>query len=189
MTYKKIFSTMGFTAFLALVPAMPLAFADDAKHGGLDISAAWTRATVKTAKVGGGYVTIRNNGDMPDRLVSGTADFAGRVQLHEMRFVDNVMQMRPLADGVEIPAGGEIVLKPGAQHVMFLDLQRPLVEGEEVSAVLHFEKAGDVSVTFKVNGLAAKGPESPENHGNHENHENHSGHSGHGGEDRGKHGQ
>lgn len=125
-------------------------------HKKLFISAAWTRATVKTAKVGGGYITIKNYGDEPDRLLSGVAGFAERVQIHEMKLVDDIMRMRLLPDGVEIPAGGEVVLKPGGEHVMFMGLKRPLVEGEEIRASLVFEKAGEVPVVFKVNGLAAK---------------------------------
>lgn len=136
-----------------------------AKH--LELSTGWTRATVKTAKVGGGYITIKNTGDEADRLIAGSADFANGVHLHQMTLVDDVMRMRPIEGGIIIPAGGEIVLKPGAQHLMFMGLQRPLVKGEKVTVSLTFEKAGDVLVPFKVNSLAAKGAHE---HGNHSGH-------------------
>lgn len=136
-----------------------------AKH--LEISTAWTRATVKTAKVGGGYITIKNTGDEADRLITGSADFANHVHLHEMTLVDDVMRMRPLEGGIVIPAGGEIVLKPGAQHLMFMGLQRPLVKGEKVTVSLTFEKAGDVPIPFKVNSLAAKSADEHSNHSGH----------------------
>ncbi|MEP1443446.1 MAG: copper chaperone PCu(A)C [Hyphomicrobiales bacterium] len=154
----------------ALFLSVPFTFANDSNHSGhdaashgehkhqtLEVTAAWTRATVKTAKVGGGFISIKNNGDHADRLIGGTAGFAGDVQLHTMAIVDDVARMRPLPDGIEIPAGGEVILKPGGDHVMFMGLKEQLKEGEKRSVSLTFEKAGKVEVTFKVNGLAAKG--------------------------------
>lgn len=144
--------------------------------GDLTIGEAWTRATVKTAKVGAGFVTIKNKGDQPDRLIGAEVNFAKQVQIHEMKLVEDVMRMRPLPDGVEIPAGGEVTLKPGAEHVMFMGLKEQLVEGTKVQATLKFEKAGDVPVTFYVNSLAAKNVH--DGHGHHgENHQGHGGHS------------
>ena len=53
-------------------------------------------------------------GTAGDRLLSGTAEIAGRVELHEMKMVDGVMKMRPLANGVEVPANGTVELVPGS---------------------------------------------------------------------------
>ena len=47
---------------------------------------------------------------------------------------------------------------------MFLDLKRPLKEGEEFSGTLTFEKAGTVDVTFEVEGTGAKAPEPSDHH-------------------------
>ncbi len=136
--------------------------AQDEKNAGLIVKQAWTRATVKSANVGGGYLVVENNGQEADRLIAATVDFAERAEIHEMKLVDDVMQMRPLPDGIEIPAGGFVALKPGAEHVMFMGLKEPLKEGDVLDVILTFEKAGDVPVKFKVNKLAAKG------HGEHQ---------------------
>ena len=161
----------------ALLLSMPVAYASDSNHSGhehgtkkeshsdhgdhknhgLKVTAAWTRATVKTAKVGGGYITIKNNTDHADRLIGGSAVFAGDVQLHTMTVVDDVARMRVLPNGIEVPAGGEVTLKPGGDHVMFMGLTEQLKEGEKRTVKLTFEKAGVIEVSFKVNGLAAKG--------------------------------
>ena len=42
---------------------------------------------------------------------------------------------------------------------MFLDLQRPLKEGETVKGTLVFEKAGTVAVDYAVRPSAARGAE------------------------------
>ena len=60
------------------------------------------------------------------------------------------MQMMPQLDGVEIPAGGELVLEPGGYHVMLIGLTESLLAGDSFEATLTFENAGDVTVTVPV---------------------------------------
>jgi copper(I)-binding protein len=132
--------------------------AHDFKSGPLTIDHPWARATPPGAKVAGGYLTIDNSGQEPDRLVSATAEIAGRVEIHEMGVVDGVMKMRPLPDGVEIPAGGAVELKPGSYHIMFMDLARPLKEGEDFSGTLTFAKGGSVDVTYAVGPIGSSTP-------------------------------
>lgn len=140
---------------LKLAAASGPAAASSVKVGDLTLTAPWTRATPGGAKVAGGYVTITNTGASADRLISGTFTQAGRVEIHEMAMKDGVMVMRPLADGLEIPAGGTVTLAPGGFHIMFMDLKQPLKEGETVSGTLTFQKAGTVNVTFDVRGIGA----------------------------------
>ena len=99
-------------------------------------------------------------------MIGGAASFARDVQLHTMKIVDDVMRMRPLPDGVVIPAGTQVVLKPGGDHVMFMGLKEQLKEGEQRTVTLTFEKAGEIEVSFKVNSLAAK--EAGEDHSGHD---------------------
>jgi copper(I)-binding protein len=89
------------------------AHADEVKAGDLVITQAWTRATPKGAKIGGGYLTIENKGTAPDRLIGGSADIAGSVQIHEMSMDKGVMQMRPLESGLAIEPGKTVKLAPG----------------------------------------------------------------------------
>lgn len=133
------------------------AVAHDFKVGPLQIDHPWSRATPGGATVAGGYFVVKNTGTAPDRLVAASAPFAGRVEIHEMSMKDGVMVMRPLPDGLAIPAGGSVELKPGGYHVMFLDLKSPLKEGTLVDGTLTFEKAGTVPVQFKVEGMGAQG--------------------------------
>jgi uncharacterized protein YcnI len=123
---------------------------------GLLIEQPWSRATPGGAKVAGGYVRITNTGSAPDRLVGGTFSASGRVEIHEMSVSDGVMRMRPLPEGLPVEPGATLELKPGGYHAMFLDLQRPLKEGETVSGSLLFEKAGSVPLTYTVRGIGAQ---------------------------------
>jgi len=129
--------------------------AEDYKLGALEIEHPFARATPPNAPVSGGYLTIRNTGEAADRLVSGEADFAARVEIHEMAMDGDVMKMRQLADGLEIPAGGEVVLKPGGYHVMFIGIDSQFKDGETRTVKLTFEKAGSIEIGFDVQDMKA----------------------------------
>ena len=66
------------------------------------------------------------------------------------------MKMAELADGIEIPAGGKVELKPGGYHIMFLGLDKQVMEGETVKITLTFEKAGAVEVELLAQPADAK---------------------------------
>jgi len=127
-------------------------------HGELNISLPFTRATLPNAPVGGGFLTIENTGTEADRLVSVSSDVAGDTQIHEMAMQGEVMKMRQLTEGLEIPAGETVVLAPGGFHIMFLGLKQAFVEGETVAVTLTFEKAGAVDVLLPVGAAAADMP-------------------------------
>jgi copper(I)-binding protein len=126
--------------------------------GDINISLPFTRATLPNAPVGGGFLTIENTGTEADRLVSATSEVAGETQIHEMAMEGDVMKMRQLAEGLEIPAGETVVLAPGGFHIMFMGLKQAFVEGETVAVTLTFEKAGSVEVLLPVAAAAADMP-------------------------------
>ena len=142
---------------VAILCAAP-ARAQEVKAGDLVITQAWTRATPNGAKIGGGYLTIENKGSTPDRLIGGSADIAGKLEVHEMAMKDGVMTMRPLGDGLTIDPGKTVKLAPGGYHLMMMDLKNPLKQGDRVPVTLEFEKAGKVQVTLDVQGVGAPGP-------------------------------
>jgi hypothetical protein len=140
-------------ALLAL--ATTAASAHDYTVGSLKINHPWARATPKGATVAGGYMKITNNGTTPDRLTGGTTEAAQKFEIHEMSMDGSVMKMRELPNGVEIPPGGTVELKPGSFHVMMTGIAKPFVKGERVKASLTFEKAGKVDVEFAVDAAGA----------------------------------
>ncbi|GKX34428.1 MAG: hypothetical protein MnENMB40S_20460 [Rhizobiaceae bacterium MnEN-MB40S] len=164
-----------FKSVLALAAALfaATAVATHAEHamdvikvGDLEIVQPYARATPPNAPVSGGYMVIRNSGAETDRLIGGSVGFADHVEVHEMKMEGDVMKMRALSDGLEIPAGGEVVLKPGGFHIMFMKMKEQLKPGETRTITLEFEKAGTVELELPVRDM--KG-----GHGSH----SHSGHS------------
>lgn len=123
---------------------------------GLAFTPAWTRATPPGSKVAGGFLTVENKGAAADRLIGGSAEISNLFEVHEMAMEQGVMKMRALDKGLPVPPGGKVELKPGGYHIMFIDLKRPLKEGETFKGELQFEKAGKVPVEFKVMPIGAR---------------------------------
>jgi copper(I)-binding protein len=132
--------------------------AEEVKAGDLVITQAWSRATPNGAKIAGGYLTIENKGAAPDRLVGGSGDIAGKVEVHEMATKDGVMTMRPLDKGLTIEPGKSVKLAPGGYHLMMFDLKGQLKQGDKVPVTLEFEKAGKVKLSLDVQGVGAQAP-------------------------------
>jgi copper(I)-binding protein len=126
------------TAVLAVAALAALghdALASEFKVSAITIETPWSRATPGGAKVAAGYLTIKNDAATPDRLVSVSADIAGSAGIHQMSMADGMMKMRELTDGLPIPAQGSVALAPASYHLMFLDLKKPLKEGETFPAI------------------------------------------------------
>lgn len=137
-----------FTICLLLVPA--LGFAHGYKVGDLVVIHPWSPAPKAGAKVAAGFMVIENKGSTPDRLVAVNSAVAGTIQIHSMSIENGVMKMAELPDGLEIPAGGKVELKPKGLHIMFIDLKEPILLEVPFDAELVFEKAGTVKVEFMV---------------------------------------
>jgi copper(I)-binding protein len=155
------------SAGLGLGIALPAgsASAHEYKAGTLSIGHPWARATPPGAKVGGGFLTITNNGSAADRLVAVESDVATAAEVHEMATENGVMKMRSLDKGLEIAPGATVKLAPGGLHVMFVNLKQPFKQGTSVKGTLVFEKAGRVPVEFKVETIAGKAPDAHHHHG------------------------
>jgi periplasmic copper chaperone A len=145
---------------LAALLLIPNALAaEEATAGSIAVENAWSRATPAGAAVGAGYLTIKNDGSAPDRLMAASAAIAGQTEIHQMSMEGGVMKMRRLPDGLTVPAKGSVTLDPNGYHLMFMQLKGPLKEGEDFKGSLTFEHAGTLDVTFHVQGMGTMSPD------------------------------
>jgi len=126
----------------------------------ITIRQAWSRATPKGASVAAGYLTIENQGNTVDRLLSVSSPVARKVEIHETLEASGILRMRPAKDGLAIPPHGKLVLAQGGSHLMFLQLMAPFSEGGRVPVSLDFERAGRMDTSLEVGEIGAKGPPS-----------------------------
>jgi len=159
--------------------AMSAAQAHEYNLGSLHIIHPWSRAVPKGAKVAAGYFIIENKGTAPDRLIGGSAEIAGKFQLHEMKMENGVMKMRELPKGIEIAPGQSVKFAPNGYHAMLLDLKSAPEEGKSFMGTLVFEKAGKIDVKFVVapvgsmDGTSKSGGSGGMDHMNHMDHMDH----------------
>jgi copper(I)-binding protein len=98
---------------------------------------AWIRGTVPQQKATGMFASVTSTAGRQAGV--GQSPVAGVVEIHEMAMDGNVMKMRALPAGLDLPAGKAVELKPGGYHVMLMDLKQQLKEGDTVPVTLVFE--------------------------------------------------
>lgn len=120
-------------------------------NGELTVEDVWARPADTTgAARSAAYFTLRNGLAEPVRLVSAGADVARVTEVHRSFEEDGIMRMRPVADGVEVGAGETVAFEPGGYHIMLIDLQRPLAEGDRFPLTLTFDGADERTVEAEV---------------------------------------
>ena len=110
-------------------------------------------AWVKSADEGmsAGFGTLVNSGDDDVTVVSVASEASNMLELHET--VENEageMVMREKDGGFIIPAGGSLLLEPGANHIMMMDLTGPLTAGSDVTFTLTFSDDSTFEFTAPV---------------------------------------
>jgi periplasmic copper chaperone A len=143
-------------AILLLLPASLAAAEEDEDHvaqkGDVRVVHAWSRAT--DADEGVVFMDIESLGGGGDRLTGAESGAAERVEIHGAVLKDGELASQPL-DTVEIPAGGEFVLEPGAVFLKLVGLKQPLQQGEEFEVELLFAEAGELDVYVLVEAADA----------------------------------
>ena len=113
-----------------------------------------SRITAPTVKRGGAFMNIKNDGKTDDVLIAASTPRSSVTELHNTTLDENgVMKMREMKDGIPIPAGQTVELKPGSLHVMFMDLHEPFVAGQSYPLTLKFKNAGEKTVTVTVQDM------------------------------------
>ena len=143
-------ATRGLAA-LAVSLAVAGACAQDYAAGDIRITHVYATPTPPGARIGAAYLSARNQGSQDDRLIGAASPAAARVEVHNGEIgTDGVMRMREI-EAVPMPAGSTTGMKPGGgEHLMLMDLARPLVAGESFPMTLEFERGGKVEVRVAV---------------------------------------
>jgi copper(I)-binding protein len=116
----------------------------------LTLSDAAMRGVLGNNTTTAAYVTIKNNGNTPDRLIGASCACATSTTLHSMLMSGDMMMMQEEKDGFEIKAGETLTFAPGGNHIMLEGLTTRPKAGDKVNIVLNFEKAGAITVSVTV---------------------------------------
>jgi len=120
-----------------------------AQSDSLTVHDAWVREPAGDRNVTAAFAIVENGGAVQRAIVGATADGAEKAELHEMKMVESMMQMRPV-QRIDVPAHGKVELKPGGLHVMLFGLQKTPRAGDTIRLTLKFDDGASVSTVAQV---------------------------------------
>ncbi len=122
---------------------------EEGASGPMVIDAPWV-GVASAGQNSAAYMGITNESESEDKLVSVAADVASTVEIHETVTEGDETTMQELSDGLLLPVDETVLLEPQGLHIMLVELEEDLVEGDTVELTLKFENAGDIVVEAPV---------------------------------------
>ncbi len=132
---------------LILLPAAWLLCACGGQTPPIQVANAWSPAAPPTATTLAVYADITAH--QADTLLGISTPAATMAQLHATSEEGGMMRMREVPQLV-LSQNETVHLAPGGMHVMLMDVRAVPLAGAHIALVLHFAKAGDVSVDAQV---------------------------------------
>ena len=114
----------------------------------LKVKDGWMRPGAK-GMMTAGYFKIVNKENQPDTLYKAEANFCKKAELHETYKKGDMMGMRPTPI-VVINAKSTFEFKPGAHHVMLMNLKKNIKAGDQESITLFFKHHDAIKVILKA---------------------------------------
>jgi periplasmic copper chaperone A len=119
---------------------------------------AWVRATPPGQKSGGAFMQLTSTSDAT--LVGARSPAAGVVEIHEMAMGEHMTMRMRAVQGIALPAGKPVALKPGGYHVMLMDLKDTVQPGQKLRLTLVVKdgkgELDDIDVDLAVKPLNVK---------------------------------
>ena len=113
----------------------------------LEIHGAWIREAPPNASVLAAYMIISNTGTTDAQITDVASPDFEHAELHRTVVEGGIARMIRI-NSLEIPAGKALSLDPGGIHLMLIDPQRALHEGDSVTLTI---RTGDgASTTLSV---------------------------------------
>jgi len=143
--------------FVVLLAALALSACGQAAAEVADVEAHeyWARSGMMGGN-GAVYMQLHNHTATDDALVGASSDVAEAVEVHLSQMNNGVMEMIP-QEKIDLPADGEIELKPGSYHIMLIGLKQDLKAGDKISVTLHFQNHADITLEVPVEDAANMG--------------------------------
>lgn len=135
---------------LAIIAISTLFSLGTAHASDIQIEHQYARAASPIAKSGAAFMHIMNNGTENDRLIAVRTDAAKMPELHTHLMEDGVAKMRQVEGGFEIFVDEPTILKRGGLHIMLMGLTRPFIQGETITLILVFERAGEITIEVPI---------------------------------------
>jgi len=131
----------------------------------LVIGQPWVREAPPGARVMAGYMNISNAGTAAAKVIAVSSSGFAKTELHRTVVEDGVARMEPVGQ-LEIAAGASVSLEPGGLHLMLIEPEQALRDGDRVTLVIHRADGMCMTVEAPVQREALAG-EAPAQHHHH----------------------
>jgi periplasmic copper chaperone A len=119
----------------------------------LAVEDGWIRLPPAPRPMLAGFGRIANRCASGQVVIAVQSPRFADVSLHETTLVDGVSRMRGI-ERLPIAAGGQALLQPGGLHLMLMQPDAALAEGERVPLLLLLADGREVAATFTVRKAA-----------------------------------
>jgi copper(I)-binding protein len=117
--------------------------------GDIAIEDPWIQEAPPTASVMAAYMRITNRSAQAVSLESVNSEDFGAAETHSTHLHHDMAHMEKHR-GLRIGAGDTVVLAPGGHHLMLMDRQRPLRDGDAARLSLRFSNGEVIVVSAEV---------------------------------------
>ena len=122
----------------------------------VDVKDAWVRTSVQGQKATGAFMKLTAKDGV--KLVAASSPVAGVTEVHEMKMEGDVMKMKAVAGGLDLPAGKTVELKAGGYHLMLMDLKATLPKDSTIPLTLVFKDAKGAESRLELKVPVATAP-------------------------------
>lgn len=123
--------------------------ATDAHIAHIKIVDLHVRATKGDLKTTAAYLSITNEADEDDTLLSVESSAADHVMIHNTVTDKGVSRMIGV-DKLALPSHKTVEFKPGGMHIMLMGLKSPLKKEDMIPLTLKFKHAGELTLSADI---------------------------------------
>ncbi len=137
-----------FNALVALLSTFTVA---STAYAQVAVDAPWVRATVAQQTSTGAFMLLTAKSD--SKLVGAASPVAEHVELHKMTMENDIMKMRQIPE-LALVAGQPVALEPGGYHIMLINLNKQISEGNVIPMTLTFENKDGNRTQMQIQATA-----------------------------------
>ena len=102
------------------------------------------------------YMTLTNNSEKEISLVGVETDLSKKAEFHTHQNMNGQLKMIQV-DKIKIPARSKVILKPGGDHIMILDLKKNLHESQRANLTLIYADQSKKTIAAPVQKIQSGG--------------------------------
>lgn len=116
----------------------------DPSYAKITVTNAWARVTPSGS--GAVFMTIENNSEKDDALLSASSENTEISMIHKTVRENNIAKMQHVTGGIKIPNNEKVNLKPGGYHIMLMGLNNKPALNDRIHLNLSFENHEDITI-------------------------------------------